>query len=189
MLIWWGLRCLQGQIKIFNVSGFEYSDKSKVGMEAKPSINEKEFAVLLKLLQATGSARESFGCVRRWKREGVSLYLPGSWRRPTTTFTNKVTHIPSLSFNPDRKNNPGKTKDDRWIPNGRIHCFPKRSGKRIMSGINFKGQNRIPCFPVRLAHLAFLPVEHEAGCSTPGWSSRRGGGRRPWSLSSSRRSR
>ena len=55
----------EGQIKIFNVSGFEYSDKSKVGMEAKPSINEKEFAVLLKLLQATGSARESFGCVRR----------------------------------------------------------------------------------------------------------------------------
>ena len=35
----------EGQIKIFNVSGFEYSDKSKVGMEAKPSINEKEFAL------------------------------------------------------------------------------------------------------------------------------------------------
>ena len=49
------------------MSGFEYSDKSKVGMEAKPSINEKEFAVYVhtpgSLLSALlWMARESFGC-------------------------------------------------------------------------------------------------------------------------------
>ena len=124
----------EGQIKIFNVSGFEYSDKSKVGMEAKPSINEKEFALRCHHCR-TGSpgkfwlrsyvVEKGKACPFTYLAHDVDLLL----RLLIRLLIVRVIRI---------WKNPGKTK------NQRIDDSIENPEKCKMSMGIFKGQNRIP---------------------------------------------